>query len=434
VSIESPAHARSLGVAMVFQHFALFDALTVLENVTLGVVAQPRDAIRGRLRQLADRYGLAVAEDARVHDLSVGERQRVEILRALMADPRLLILDEPTSVLTPQAVDALFATLERLASDGVGIVFVSHKLDEIRRIAHRCVVMRDGRVVAELDPREETEGSLARLMVGAEPPNIAEHESPPGGVVLEVRGLDHKVGDRQHWLHAIDLDLHRGEIVGLAGVSGNGQTALLAILAGEWRAAAGSIRLLGEEINRSGPRQRRNRGLRSIPADRLGHGAVAEMTLAENVVLTGSSFQRGGWIHSNPALEAAAQLIGRFRVRASGPSALAGSLSGGNLQKFIVGREIVGAPIVLLVDQPTWGVDVGSAAAIRNELIGLRAAGCAALVVSEELDELYELSDRLIVMFKGRLSPSVRPRDIGTGELGRWMAGLWPADVEPAAA
>ncbi len=347
-----------------------------------------------------------------------------------MSSPRLLILDEPTSVLTPQAVDRLFGTLRQLAADGVSIVFISHKLDEIRELAQRCVVLRGGKVVGDVDPRAETEASLARLMIGADPPTIVEHESPPGDVALTVRELDttHRP-ERHQWLHALDLDLHAGEIVGLAGVSGNGQAALMAVLSGEWTDAHVPSCC-------SAPRWRprvRSRGvdlgLRYVPEERMGHGAVASMALRENVLLTHDRLQARGFADYGAAARAAVRVIARFGVKARGPAAAAESLSGGNLQKFIVGREIEANPRVLLANQPTWGVDVGAGAAIRNGLIALRKAGCAILVVSEDIDELFELSDRLQVICKGRLSPAVRPRDITVQELGRWMAGLWPREV-----
>ena len=433
VGIDSPARARALGIAMVFQHFVLFDSLTLAENVALGLPPEPLAALSARMLELAQRYDLEVDPAKRVHDLSVGERQRVEILRALMTAPRLLILDEPTSVLKPQAIERLFGTLERLAADGVSVLFISHKLDEIRRVTHRCAVLRGGRLVATVDPRRETEASLARLMIGADPPAIAAHDSPPGDVALCVTGLDTThAAERQHWLHGLDLDVRCGEIVGIAGVSGNGQAALMAALSGEWLDVKGSIRLFGDEVSRVPTLRRRALGLRYVPEERLGHGAVTALSLQDNVVLTRDALRAGGFVHAREARRLAARLIDRFAVRTTGPDAAAGSLSGGNLQKFIVGREIEAQPRVLLVSQPTWGVDVGAAAAIRNELIALRKAGCAILVVSEDLDELFELSDRLFVMSKGRLSPGVRPGEISVQDIGRWMSGLWPQQEMPA--
>jgi simple sugar transport system ATP-binding protein len=427
VRIDSPAQARALGISMVFQHFVLFDSLTLAENVALGLPPQPLAALSARMVELARRYDLEIDPGKRVHDLSVGERQRVEILRALMTTPRVLILDEPTSVLKPQAIERLFGTLEQLAADGVSILFISHKLDEIRRLTHRCAVLRGGRLVATVDPRQVSEAGLARLMIGADPPALAAHDSPAGAVALAVSQLDTShMAEREHWLHGIELELHSGEIVGIAGVSGNGQAALMATLAGEWLDSHGSIRLFGEDVSRLGTRARRARGLRYVPEERLGHGAVTALSLQENAVLTRDALRARGFVRRGRARQLTEALIARFAVVARGPDAPAGTLSGGNLQKFIVGREVDAAPRVLLVNQPTWGVDVGAATAIRNALIALRAAGCAVLVVSEDLDELFALSDRLFVMSKGRLSPAVRPRDIGVDDIGRWMSGLWP--------
>ncbi len=431
VVIDSPARARALGISMVFQHFVLFDSLTIAENVALGLPPESLAVLSARMLELAKRYDLDVDPAKRVHDLSVGERQRVEILRALMTTPRILILDEPTSVLKPQAIDRLFGTLEQLASDGVSILFISHKLDEIRRLTQRCAVLRSGRLVATVDPRRESEASLARLMIGAEPPAIAAHDSPPGAVALSVTGLDTThLAERQHWLHGLEFDLHCGEILGVAGVSGNGQAALMAVLAGEWLDAKGSVRLFGTDVTHLPTIRRRALELRYIPEERLGHGAVTALSLQDNVVLTRDTLRAGGFVHTGEARRLAQSLIARFAVKTTGPGAAAGSLSGGNLQKFIVGREIEAQPRVLLVNQPTWGVDVGAAAAIRNELIALRKAGCAIFVVSEDLDELFELSDRLFVMSKGRLSPSVRPGEISVQDIGRWMSGLWPRATE----
>jgi ABC-type uncharacterized transport system ATPase subunit len=432
VSIDSPAQARALGISMVFQHFVLFESLTLAENVALGLPPEPLAKLSERMLELAQRYDLDVDPSKRVHDLSVGERQRVEILRALMTAPRLLILDEPTSVLKPQAIERLFGTLERLAADGVSVLFISHKLDEIRRVTHRCAVLRGGRLVATVDPRSETEASLARLMIGADPPAIAAHDSAPGDVALAVSGLDTThAAERQNWLHGLDLEVRRGEIAGIAGVSGNGQAALMAALSGEWLDVGGSIRLFGAEVVRVPTLRRRALGLSYIPEERLGHGAVTALSLQDNVVLTRDALRANGFVHTNEAHRLAAMLIDRFAVKTTGPDATAGSLSGGNLQKFIVGREIEAQPRVLLVNQPTWGVDVGAAAAIRNELIALRKGGCAILVVSEDLDELFELCDRLFVMSKGRLSPGVRPGEISVQDIGRWMSGLWPQHEVP---
>jgi simple sugar transport system ATP-binding protein len=414
---------------MVHQHFALFDTLTVAENIVLGLTSGTTPAALEReLGEIAARYGLAIEPHRRVHDLSTGERQRVEILRALLAQPRLLILDEPTSVLTPQAVDALFTTLRRLAADGLSVLFISHKLDEIRRLADRCTVMRAGRVVSVVDPKEQDEASLARLMIGAEPPQIAAHDTAPGEprLVIEDLLLPGFGGAR------LRFSVRAGEIVGVAGISGNGQRALMAALSGEIPTESAAVRIEGHAVGALGPRERRAFGLRYVPEERLRHGAVPELTLAENTLLTGEALRRRGFIRPSAMHAFARQVIDRFDVRCPGPQAIAGSLSGGNLQKFIVGREIESAPRVLIVDQPTWGVDVGATAAIRNALILLRAQGCAILVVSEELDELFEICDRLMVMAGGRLSPAVPARSLSVEEIGRWMSGLWTSEGRAA--
>ncbi|GAB4465685.1 MAG: ABC transporter ATP-binding protein [Burkholderiaceae bacterium] len=429
VTIDDPQAARALGIAMVHQHFALFDTLTVVENVALGLPRSvPLDDVQRALQEAAARYGLAVDAQRRVHDLSTGQRQRVEILRALLACPKLLILDEPTSVLTPQAVDVLFATLRGLAADGLAVLFISHKLDEIRRLADRCTIMRGGRVVATVDPKRESEASLARLMIGGQPPQIAAHDTPAGPPRLVVDGLRLPGQDGA----SLGFTLHAGEIVGVAGISGNGQRALVAALAGETQVDAHVLSLDGRPLRGLGPRQRRALGLRYVPEERLRHGAVPELTLAENALLTGDSLHRRGFVLPAAMRAFARRVIERFDVRCPGPEAIAASLSGGNLQKFIVGREIESAPRALIVDQPTWGVDVGAAAAIRNALIALRAQGCAILVVSEEIDELFEICDRIMVMARGRLSPAVPARAVAAETIGRWMSGLWEADVAAA--
>jgi simple sugar transport system ATP-binding protein len=422
VASADPAAARAIGVAMVYQHFSLFDSLTVAENIALGLDRRlARGELAAAIRAAGERYGMRIDPQAHVHDLSMGERQRVEIVRALLAQPRLLILDEPTSVLTPQAAEALFATLRQLASEGVSVLFISHKLDEIRRLASRCTVMRSGRVVAVVDPRSESEQSLARLMIGGQPPQIAAHDTAPGRARLLVDGLRLSEGGE-----ALSFEVRSGEIVGIAGISGNGQNALMALLAGERASPAASIRLDGQPVGALGPRRRRALGLRYVPEERVGHGAVPELSLVDNALLTVDRLQQRGFVRAAAAAAYAGEVVHRFDVRCAGTHARAGSLSGGNLQKYLVGREVLAEPSVLLVNQPTWGVDVGAAAAIRNALVALRTRGCAVLVVSEEIDELFELADRLMVMAGGRLSPAVAAHGLPVDELGRWMAGRWP--------
>jgi simple sugar transport system ATP-binding protein len=437
VRIGSPAHARKLGISMVYQHFSLFDTLTAAENVWLGLdksLTLPQ--VAARIVEVAQTYGLGVDPQRPVHTLSVGERQRVEIVRALLTQPQLLILDEPTSVLTPQAVDKLFVTLRLLAESGCSILYISHKLDEIRALCHHCTVLRGGKVTGEVDPAQESNASLSRLMIGAEPPQLQHRASTAGDVVLQVQGLDLPRQDAFGMdLHDIRLEVRAGEIVGIAGVSGNGQQELMAAFSGEDpRAAPAAITLFGQPIGNHSPRLRRKAGLHFVPEERLGRGAVPTLSLAQNTLLTRTQHvSRSGWVHVRRVERLAQEIITRFNVRGGGAGSSAKSLSGGNLQKFLVGREISADPKLLIVSQPTWGVDVGAAAQIRGELLKLRDSGCALLVVSEELDELFEISDRLLVIAKGRLSPSVPVAQANIEMIGDWMSGLWDRPAAPAA-
>jgi general nucleoside transport system ATP-binding protein len=432
VDVASPAQARALGISMVYQHFSLFDTLTAAENIWLGLdKALSLASVAEQTRAVSAEYGLPVDPSRPVHTLSVGERQRVEIVRALLTRPQLLILDEPTSVLTPQAVESLFVTLRQLSNEGCSILYISHKLHEIRALCDHCTVLRGGRVVGEVDPRQETNASLSRLMIGADAPALALREGRAGATVLRIAGLALEQRDPFGvTLEDIGFAVRAGEIVGVAGVSGNGQQELLAALSGEDpRAPAGSIQLFGQDIARASPGRRRAAGLHFVPEERLGRGAVPTLSLALNTLLTRTEAVRpSGWLRLGEARALAARLIDGFRVKASGPDALARTLSGGNLQKFIVGREIDAQPKLLIVAQPTWGVDVGAAAQIRGELLRLRNEGCALLVFSEELDELFELCDRLLVIADGRLSPSVPIAEATREQIGEWMSGLWPEE------
>ncbi|MDP9045504.1 MAG: ABC transporter ATP-binding protein [Pseudomonadota bacterium] len=438
VEIRNPKEARALGISMVFQHFSLFDTLSAAENVWLGLdKALSLAQVTQRMLKVEQEYGLEVEPLRPVHTLSVGERQRVEIVRALMTGPKCLILDEPTSVLTPQAVERLFVILRKLAAEGTSILYISHKLDEIRALCTQCTVLRGGKVTGTVDPRTETNAGLSRLMIGAEPPPLRHVQARPGELALEVRGLT--LAKEDHFgmnLADIRLQVRTGEIVGVAGVSGNGQQELMAALSGEDpRGPADSIRLFGRDIARATPRQRRGAGLHFVPEERLGRGAVPSLSLAANTLLTRTgAVARSGWIRTGEVTALAQELIRRFNVKAGGPHAAARSLSGGNLQKFLVGREIQAQPKVLIVSQPTWGVDVGAAAQIRGELLALRDQGCALLVVSEELDELFEISDRLVVIAQGRVSPSVPVASATVEMIGEWMSGLWNQEAADAQA
>ena len=438
VHIRNPQEARAMGISMVFQHFSLFDTITVAENVWLGLSKTlTLDQVTHSIRAKAREYGLDIDPARPVHTLSVGEMQRVEIIRALLTNPKLLILDEPTSVLTPQAVDKLFVVLKKLASEGCSILYISHKLHEIRVLCKACTVLRGGKVTGVCNPAEETNASLSRLMIGAEPPQLTHRVQKPGAAVLRVQNLSLPREDQFGVdLDGVSIDVRAGEVVGIAGVSGNGQRELLYALSGEdCRAAAGSIRLGDTDVAALHPGMRRKLGLHFVPEERLGRGAVPTLGLAHNLLLTrNEALAKGlGWIKVETLRAQAVDIIQRFNVKAGGPDSAARSLSGGNLQKFIVGREIDAKPKLLIVSQPTWGVDVGAAAQIRGEILALRDHGCAVLVVSEELDELFELSDRLHVIAKGRLSPSVPIAEATIEKIGEWMSGLWDQkEKEPA--
>jgi general nucleoside transport system ATP-binding protein len=432
VNIRNPQEARALGIAMVFQHFSLFETLTAAENVLLGLdrsqsLAQVTQAITAK----ASEYGLPIDPLRPVHTLSVGERQRVEIIRALLTNPKLLILDEPTSVLTPQAVDKLFETLRLLKNQGCSILYISHKLHEIRALCDTCTVMRGGKVVATCTPANESNASLSRMMIGSEPPALAHRASKAGAAVLQVKNLSLSKADAFAVdLEGITLTVHAGEVLGIAGVSGNGQKELMAAISGEdARVVQAAISINGQAVGTYSPDSRRALGMHFVPEERLGRGAVPVMSLAQNLLLTRQeAVSSSGWITPAKLREQANAIIARFGVKSGGANAAARSLSGGNLQKFIMGREISAQPKLLIVSQPTWGVDVGAAAQIHAEILALRDAGCAVLIVSEELEELFELSDRLQVIAKGKLSPSIARADASVELVGQWMSGLWEAN------
>ena len=431
VHVENPAHARSLGIGMVFQHFSLFETLNVVENVALGLPGNPDlNQLAEQIIEVSNRYGLPVDPQRLVHALSVGERQRVEIVRCLLQNPKLLIMDEPTSVLTPQAVRKLFDTLRQLAEEGCSILYISHKLDEIQELCHVATVLRDGKVTGDCIPSEETPKSMASLMIGKELP-VPEHNAPVelGEARLQLNRLSKKSDDPFGTdLQDIELEVRSGEILGIAGVSGNGQQELLYALSGEEPVDdADSIVICGKAAGRDNPDRRRVGGLGFVPEERLGRGAVPRMSLTENALLTAhhAGMLKHGMIQFDKIAEFARKCIDGFNVKCGGEEHAANSLSGGNLQKFIMGREILLTPKMLVVAQPTWGVDVGAAAFIRQELIDLRNQGTAILVISEELEELFEISDRIAVIANGRMSPAKNLADTNIDEIGVWMSGMW---------
>jgi general nucleoside transport system ATP-binding protein len=434
VSIANPAAARRLGIGMVFQHFSLFESLTTAENVSLGLDRpMPPGRLADRIREVSARYGLGLDPTRHVHDLSVGERQRVEIVRCLLQEPRLLIMDEPTSVLTPQEAATLFETLRRLAEEGVTILYISHKLEEIRSLCTRATVLRAGRVVAECDPRLASARELAELMIGGD---LRVPERRPGTVSnvprLQVRHLSTASDDPfATVLKNVSFEVRAGEIFGIAGVAGNGQAELMNALSGEVRSNdPGVVAIDGKAAGDRGPRQRRELGMAFVPEERLGRGAVPEMSLSENAILgsAGEGTVRSGLIDGSRARAFAARIIERFGVVARGPGAEARSLSGGNLQKFIIGREIMQQPKLLIVAAPTWGVDAGAAAAIHQALLDLARSGTAVLVISQDLDELFVLCDRIAVLFHGRLSAARPAAGTTVEQIGLLMGGLFDHD------
>ncbi|MBM86575.1 MAG: ABC transporter [Rhodospirillaceae bacterium] len=437
VKIYGPAEARNLGIGMVFQHFSLFEAMTVLENVALAL-NEERDMakIRKRVIEVSHGYGLPLDPDRYVHSLSVGERQRIEIVRCLLQDPKLLILDEPTSVLTPQETEKLFKTLRKLASEGCAILYISHKLREVKTLCETATILRAGRVVANCDPREETAQSLAELMIGqriSSTSRAARENS--GGDRIRVTNLSMKPEDEFGIaLDDISLTVKRGEVLGVAGVAGNGQKELMAAMSGEARPMEqpDAIWFDGVPVAALGPAARRALGAVFVPEERNGHSAVRDMTLSENAFLTAARRMKlmiRGLMCRSSIRKFAGDVVSRFDVRTTGVTAQAGSLSGGNLQKFIVGREILQDPGIMVISQPTWGVDAGAAVTIRQALLNLAHRGCAILLISQDLDEIFEVCDRIVVIAKGRVSGAREIESVSVDEVGLLMGGFGVVEV-----
>ena len=429
-----PGAARRAGVAMVFQHFSLFDAMTVAENIVLGMDNPPSPrAIAGEVRRVSQMYGLPLDPDRIVGDLSAGERQRVEIIRCLLQDPRLLIMDEPTSVLTPQEVEILFLTLRKLAAEGTAILYISHKLGEIAALCDNATVLRLGQVVATCDPRKTAPREMAELMVGTVLQAPVRVARPEGPVLLRLAGLSapapHRFGTA---LKDVSVTVRGGEVLGIGGVAGNGQDELIAALSGEMPVADGMVLLAEQPMGRASVAARRAAGLLCAPEERLGHAAAPDMTLTENALLTGvtrKGLAKRGFLRWGDTRAFAANIIKVFDVRTPGPGNTARSLSGGNLQKFVIGREILQAPQVLVVNQPTWGVDAAAAAAIRQALLTLADDGVAVVVISQDLDELMEVSDRFCALTDGRLSQSRPARGLSVEEIGMMLGGAHDLEV-----
>jgi simple sugar transport system ATP-binding protein len=430
--LRSPSDAIAAGIGMIHQHFMLVPTLTVAENVALGVGRNPFGspgvrAITGRLRELSAEYELGVHPDAEVWRLSVGERQRVEILKAVFHETRLLVLDEPTAVLAPQEVEQLLTTLRRMADAGRGLVFISHKLHEVMSFADRITVLRDGVVTGEVRPERTTRQELADLMVGR-PVKLAPDRGArsPGEAVLAVRGLT-VAGDRDNTaVDDVSFDVHAGEVLGIAGVSGNGQRELAEAIAGLRRRIAGTITIGGRELDAASPRGGRGLGLAYVPEERMRDGAIGSFAVWENLLLLDhgrAPFARRGMLRRTAIREHAGALIREFTVRTPSLETPTRALSGGNIQKLIMAREVSSAQRVLVASQPTRGVDIGAAEYIHSRLMSARDDGLGVLVISEDLDEVLALSDRVAVMFDGRIVGVLDREACTTGRLGMMMAG-----------
>ncbi len=433
IDILDPAHARKLGIGMVFQHFSLFETLTVAENIALAMEKiNDMDVLSDRIISVSGKYGLPIDPKRLIYSLPVGLRQRVEIVRCLIQKPKLLIMDEPTSVLTPQAVRKMFETLRQLSGEGCSILYISHKLDEIKELCHKATIIRAGKVTGTALPANETPSSLARMMIGKELP-VCTQNNPDlnGDNCLEVKGLCKTKSDQFGTdLNNISFNVKFGEILGIAGISGNGQRELINAVAGEWLTEKPEeICICGKQVGHLDNGTRRKMGVSFIPEDRLGRGAVPGMSLVYNYLLTTyhrHNLIKGGLVHFKKVSKFTKKCISSFEVKCGGVDDQVHSLSGGNIQKFIAGREILQEPDLIVISQPTWGVDVGAANIIRQSIIDLRNRGTAVLVVSEELDELFEICDRLMVIAQGHLSPSLNICDTTKEEIGIWMSGMFP--------
>ncbi|MFN8193497.1 MAG: ABC transporter ATP-binding protein [Nocardioidaceae bacterium] len=425
---SSPTDAIKVGIGMVFQHFMLADNLTVLENVVLGGerLFGIGDRARAEIRRISDAYGFGLDPDTLVEDLGVGERQRVEILKVLFRGARIIILDEPTAVLVPQEVDALFANLRELRASGHTILFISHKLDEVLAIADDITVMRRGTTVGEADPKTATKRQLAELMVGSELPSPETEESTVTDVeLLELRGVNLVNDTGRHLLKDIDLTIHKGEVLGIAGVEGNGQSELVQTVMGMMK-ASGVIELNDQDMSSWGTRERREAGIGFIPEDRHHHGLLLDAPLWENRMLghqTQAPSSKGGLIDRRGAKADTERIVEEYDVRTPSINTTARALSGGNQQKLIVGREMSGDPVLLIASHPTRGVDVGAQAAIWEHIKRARREGLGVLLISADLDELIGLSDRIEVILRGELVGEFDPQTVTPQELGSAMTG-----------
>ncbi len=422
-----PAEARAHGIGMVFQHFSLFDALSVCDNIALGISPElAAGDLHGRIIEISEYYGLKLDPAAIVGDLSVGEKQRVEIVRCLLQNPKLIIMDEPTSVLTPGEVETLFKVLRQLTTEGCSILYISHKLEEIKALCDNATILRGGRVVATCSPKEETAKSLAEMMIGEtlKPPKRDSREF--GNVRLKVQNLcAEDEDDFGSSLEDINIEVRAGEILGIAGVAGNGQHRLLSALVGEFPCQnKNDIMISGTPVGHVGPDGRRKLGLCCVPEERLGHAAVPDLSLVENTCLSArvrKKLNKNGFLNLRRAREMADDVVKSFKVKCAGLDHTAQSLSGGNLQKFIMGREIKQDPDIFVAAQPTWGVDAGAASEIHKALLRLAREGAAVLIISQDLDELFNIADSICVISEGALSAPTNVEELTVEKIGLQM-------------
>lgn len=430
IHFSNPQEARAAGIGMVFQHFSLFEAMSVVENIALALPPEfPKEGLPKLIEQKSAEYGIPLRPHSLVADLSVGEQQRVEIMRCLLQDPSLLIMDEPTSVLTPQETMQLFDVLVKLAKQGCAVLFISHKLEEIKQLTSRATILRGGDKIAEVDTHTKSTKQLAELMVGTKiaaiKPPVAPKNAP---AIMQITGLSRPAdGPFDTALRDINLTAHAGEVLGIAGIAGNGQSELMDALTGEWRGTQiGVFKKGAEDISQLNPAERRLNGLAFVPEERNGHAAVPSMRLSENALLT--SFERAGAVqmgvvNQNYAAQFADRVSAMFDVRRPEANPLASALSGGNLQKFVVGREIAKKPELLIVSQPTWGVDVGAAQFIRKAMIDLAAGGASVIVISQDLEEIFAVSHKIAVLHEGSLSKAYPAAEMNPQTIGLLMGG-----------
>jgi general nucleoside transport system ATP-binding protein len=431
VNITNPAMARKLGIGMVFQHFSLFETLTVAENIALALPGAFDVAkLSTRIEAVSQDYGLPLSAAATVADLSVGERQRIEIVRCLLQEPELLIMDEPTAVLTPQEAELLFAVLDRLAKQGCAILYISHRLEEVQRLCDRATILRQGKVVAEVDPKKQTAASLARLMIGHDVDTVRQRDTVAMDKVrLQLKALDLPAdGPFSTTLRNVSLDVYAGEVVAIAGVAGNGQAELFDAISGERLVEREDmVAIDGHAMGRRDVNDRRQLQVAFVPEERLGHGAVPDFKLSDNVVLSrhaaDDALVQKGMLRKSGAARVSRRVIEAFDVRKNRNDPAARTLSGGNLQKFLIGRELDSKPNILVVSQPTWGVDAGAAATIRQAIVDLARSGAAVLVISQDLDEIFEIADRVAVISRGELSEAYPAATLTAERIGLLMAG-----------